>query len=154
LLAADVVLGIIPFVPLVVGPAARAAKLANRADDAIDAMRAANRTHDYANIIDKAWDVTKPIHNGRRGSPAHVNRIREAEERLSAKGWKRVAGGAGKERRLGRRYPDLVMRKGDRTIALQVGRVTQAGQPIARERRAIEDLRRLDAFDNVFYLRY
>jgi hypothetical protein len=54
----------------------------------------------------------------------------------------------------GRRYPDLVMEREGRTIAVQVGRATQAGQPVARERRAIADLRALGEFDHVFFISY
>ncbi|MFI6680466.1 hypothetical protein [Kribbella sp. NPDC050470] len=91
---------------------------------------------------------------GRRGSPAHVDRIDEAETRLAARGWTTVAGGSLPERMYGSRFPDLVMQRGESTIAIQVGRATRRGLPIARERRAIADLRRTGAFDHVFFLKY
>ena len=93
---------------------------------------------------------------GRPGKPAHRARISQAEQRLKAKGWDTTAGGWSlKERKFGNRFPDLVMEKGGRKIAVQVGLATKKGRiPIARERRAISDLRALDDFDHVFFLEY
>jgi uncharacterized protein RhaS with RHS repeats len=106
-----------------------------------------------ANWIDP-WGLC-PNPWGRRGSPAHKARIAEAEKRLSDKGWRTKSGGASmKERRHGSRYPDLVMEKGGKQIAVQVGRTTKGGRPVARERAAMRDLRNTGEFDHVFFLRY
>lgn len=91
---------------------------------------------------------------GKRGSPNHVARVDEAETRLVGDGWSTFAGGSLRERKYGSRYPDLVMNRGDQWIAVQVGRTTKGGIPVARERRAMDDLRSTGAFDHVFFLRY
>jgi RHS repeat-associated protein len=84
---------------------------------------------------------------GRRGSPAHQARIGQAEERLNARGFETASGGSLPERAVnvggGRlRFPDLVVRNAEgKTVAVQVGRATRSGRPVARERRALEDLR-------------
>jgi hypothetical protein len=39
-------------------------------------------------------------------------------------------------------------------IAFQVGRTTNAGLPVARERRALADLRGTGEFEHVFFLGY
>ncbi len=61
----------------------------------------------------------------------------------------------------GNRFPDLVMEKNGRRIAVQVGKRTNAGRvPIARERRALKDLRQFtdpvdgSSFDHVFFVEY
>jgi len=91
---------------------------------------------------------------GSRGSPAHRGRIGEAEQRLQAKGWKTVAGGSRPEQKYGNRFPDLVMEKDGKQIAVQVGRTTQGGLPVSRERRAASDLRGSGQFSHVFVLGY
>ena len=91
---------------------------------------------------------------GRRGSPAHQSRIVEVRQKLEGRGWETTSGGGGPEIKVGNRYPDLTMRKGDKRIVIQVGRATKSGQPIDRERRAIRDLRNSGEFNHVFFLRY
>jgi hypothetical protein len=97
---------------------------------------------------------------GRRGSPAHVAKIGQAEEALRLRGFSTVSGGSKAERAVdvggGRiRFPDLVMSNADgKTIAVQVGRRTIGGQPVAREARAMVDLRGTGNFDHVFFLEY
>jgi RHS repeat-associated protein len=91
---------------------------------------------------------------GRLGSPAHRARIFQARDRLLAKGAKLVSGGGTPEAKYGGRYPDLVVEWQGQRIAIQVGRVTRGGQPVARERYAITDLRALPDFSHVFYLGY
>lgn len=39
-------------------------------------------------------------------------------------------------------------------IAIQVGRATRGGRPVARERRAMADLQATGKFDHVFFLEY
>ncbi len=90
---------------------------------------------------------------GRRGGPAHTARILQAERRLNAKGWSTVSGGSLAEVKYGSRFPDLVLQKGNRQIAVQVGQATKRSRvPIARERSAIADLRALGDFDHVFFI--
>ena len=74
--------------------------------------------------------VTNPW--GRRGGPAHRERISQAEQRFIDKGWKTVSGGSKSEARVymsdgSYRYPDLVMQKGSTKIALNVGTTTAGG---------------------------
>ena len=54
----------------------------------------------------------------------------------------------------GRRFPDLVFERGGERIAIQIGRVTKKGLPVARERRAMSDLWSTGDFDQVFYVLY
>uniref|UniRef100_UPI00201B3360 hypothetical protein n=1 Tax=Shewanella sp. 8A TaxID=2943323 RepID=UPI00201B3360 len=76
------------------------------------------------------------------------------EKRLGDKGWKTISGGSLPEEKVGNRYPDLVMKKGDDQIAVQVGRGTRGGIPVIRERRAMDDLRKTGEFSHVFFVRY
>jgi hypothetical protein len=98
---------------------------------------------------------------GRRGSPAHVAKINEAEAMLNARGWQTVAGGSRPEMRIGNRFPDLIVERNGQRIAVQVGKRTRAGLPIARERRALADLRaamdpttKLPEFIHAFFVQY
>jgi RHS repeat-associated protein len=102
-----------------------------------------------------------PNPNGRPGCPEHRGVIRTTQEYLEDTGWKRVSGGTGPERGVrlpwnGRlRFPDLVMRDAaGRTIAINVGRVTAAAIPVARELRAIADLINASVFDEVTFVPY
>jgi hypothetical protein len=96
---------------------------------------------------------------GRRGSPAHVKRIAEAETRLARRGWTTISGGSLAERRVlipgtGRyRYADLVMGRNGRQIAIQVGKATRNG-PIAREAQALRDLRSTGLFSRIHFIAY
>jgi hypothetical protein len=54
----------------------------------------------------------------------------------------------------GKRLPDLVMERNGKLIAIQVGRTTKSGIPIARERRALDDLRATGEFDHVWFVKY
>jgi len=105
---------------------------------------------------DVVSDAAKKVPNpwGRRGSPAHTDKVLEAEKRLGDKGWKTISGGSLPEEKVGNRYPDLVMKKGDDQIAVQVGRGTRGGIPVIRERRAMDDLRKTGEFSHVFFVRY
>ncbi|MBA3877975.1 MAG: hypothetical protein C0498_13840, partial [Anaerolinea sp.] len=96
---------------------------------------------------------------GRRGSPMHQAKIAEVEARLEGKGWQTVSGGSRPEAAVrapggGVRYPDLVVRKGTKAVAIQVGRTTRTGVPVARERTALVALRATKAFDRVLFVRY
>jgi hypothetical protein len=78
---------------------------------------------------------------GRRGSPAHRAKILSVEQRLIDKGYVRVTGGSGAEKKLGNRFPDLLMEKNGKRVVVQVGKLNKDGTPIARERAALKDLR-------------
>jgi ribosomal protein L31 len=100
---------------------------------------------------------------GRRGCPAHVAKILQAESRLTGSGiWKTIAGGSLKERLFGRRFPDLVIENAaGQKIAIQVGKRNLFNRlPISRESRALQYLRGLrDAngnrvFEHVFFIEY
>jgi hypothetical protein len=81
-------------------------------------------------------------------------RVAEVESRFLERGWTTIAGGMLPERRFGRRLPDLVMEREGSLIAFQVGRTTKSGIPVARDRRALDDLRALGQFQHVFFLGY
>ena len=91
---------------------------------------------------------------GKKGQPAHQRRILQIESRLNQHGWQTVSGGSLPEQKFGNRFPDLVMQKGQKTIAIQVGKTTKHGRPVIRERRAINDLKATAQFEHVFFLRY
>jgi RHS repeat-associated protein len=97
---------------------------------------------------------------GKRGGPAHTGKIAQVEQRRMNAGWGTEWGGrylAEKGVRVpgGRlRFPDIIMRKGGQRIAIQVGRVTKGGRPIARERRALADLRASGHFTKVIFIPY
>lgn len=99
-----------------------------------------------------------PNPHGRPGSPAHRRPIAAIEQRLERRGWQTVSGGSRPERAVmtshGRRFPDLVMQRGGQRIAVQSGRSTVAGRPVARERGTLSLLRQSGRFSHVFYLRY
>jgi RHS repeat-associated protein len=93
---------------------------------------------------------------GRPGSPAHQLEGARAADRLEMKGWRATSGrGAGlPERKYGKRYPDLVLERDIDRIAIQVGRLLRNGQPVARERAALADLRASGYFRHVFFISY
>jgi len=91
---------------------------------------------------------------GRRGSPAHRQKICEVENRLAKRGWITRSGGRLPEMKFGNRFPDLVMTKGEKQIAIQVGRAAPMYGPISREWQAIQDLRRMEEFNHVFFIGY
>ncbi|MFA7486382.1 MAG: RHS repeat-associated core domain-containing protein, partial [Phycisphaerae bacterium] len=104
-----------------------------------------------------AKNVTNPW--GRRGSPAHRDKISQVETRFNDKGWKTVSGGSQPEARVymsdgSYRYPDLVMEKGGKTIAINVGKLTKAGLPISREASALTDLRSTGELMHAFFVSY
>jgi hypothetical protein len=70
-----------------------------------------------------------------------------------------VSGGSAEERAVylsnGRwRFPDLVLEKEGLRIAVQVGRTTGGGLPVAREVRAMIDLIDASVFDDVIFVPY
>jgi hypothetical protein len=100
---------------------------------------------------------------GRRGSPAHQARVQQAEGRFVRPGgdWVTNSGGSRPEVRTnlpdgGYRYADLVLenQRTGQVIAFQVCRATQRGLPVARERRALQEMRGSGSFDHVFFLQY
>jgi hypothetical protein len=102
---------------------------------------------------------------GRRGGVAHRARVADIQRKLKLKHWKLTSGGSLDEnivemywRKLGR-YPDLTFKKGNKIIAVQIGRrekIIRPGfryrLPVARERAAIEDLIWSEEFDAVYFI--
>jgi hypothetical protein len=97
---------------------------------------------------------------GRLGGPLHRTRVAEAAQKLAKNGWTRIPrkplGDQGFTMLNGRlRFPDLVMQRNGEMIAIQVGKRTLRTQrPIARELRALSDLRDSGVFKHVFFLGY
>jgi RHS repeat-associated protein len=98
---------------------------------------------------------------GRLGCLEHREVVKTLQQYLEDIGWKWQSGGELGERGIrlpwnGRlRFPDLVMQDGaGRTIAINVGRVTRAGIPVARELRAVADLINASVFDDVTFVPY
>ena len=79
---------------------------------------------------------------GRTGSPAHSGLVSRVADYLSRWGYsvtveKYFPTPSGEKTG---RYADIYAQKGSTTFIVQVGRITGSGIPVARERRAIEDL--------------
>jgi|GEM_PF-2015407 len=122
-------------------------------------------------VGDRRWDFSVWAHNacpspnGKRGNLPHQDRVKEAQDALNGlAGWEHVAGGTLAEEAVkvggGRiRFPDLIFEKiVDGTplrIAVQVGKATTRDpRAIAREMRALMDLRKAKKFCHVFFLKY
>jgi hypothetical protein len=123
--------------------------------------RASHTACEIIETTEEVAPIVKRIPNpgGRRGSEAHREVVASAEAYFRAKGWTVVSGGSEAERAIkvagGKtRYADLVLEKNGKTLAIQVGRVTTKGQPVAREIRALKDIRGAGAYDHVHYLPY
>lgn len=119
------------------------------------------RVGDIGTLVHNAY---VPSPNGSRGSLAHQQMIDNVEARLTnSNKWQTVAGGSMRERMYGNRRPDLVLEDGlGGRIAVQVGRRNSGNLlPVARERRALNDLNNLidpqtgnKMFDHVFFVEY
>jgi len=88
-----------------------------------------------------------PNPGGRLGGPAHRATVDAAATELEQSGAKVIAGGGRLPEQAvqvagGRiRFPDITaMRPDGSLVYLNVGRVTKAGAPVAREARALQDL--------------
>jgi RHS repeat-associated protein len=120
-------------------------------------------------IASKAKDIMKglrgkappkrvPNPDGRRGGPRHRGTVDEIETRFRDKDWTTASGGSRPEAAVDMpdgtvRFPDLVMEKGTKAIAFQVGDTTQGGLPVWRERPALAALRACGEFAHVFFIR-
>jgi hypothetical protein len=56
--------------------------------------------------------------------------------------------------KFGNRFPDLVMTKGEKQIAIEVGRAAPMCGPISREWQATQDLRMMEEFNHAFFIGY
>jgi len=91
-----------------------------------------------------------PSPNGRRGGPEHQRVVKERIEELQARGHTHTHGGSEPEEFIkaqngARRHrsPDITMTAPDgSTYRANVGRATKSGKPVARERRALDDIER------------
>jgi RHS repeat-associated protein len=89
-----------------------------------------------------------PNPHGSRGGPAHRETINQRVRDLEGEGYEHLAGGDLREEYIripggGGRRPDITMRAPDGTMYREnVGRTTATGAPVARERRALDDLER------------
>lgn len=91
---------------------------------------------------------------GRKGGPAHQNKIHEIGDNLETQGYTvtyeykvNTPGGVKNTR-----YVDIYATDGTNTIAVQVGRNTSGGIPVSRERKALQDL--LKAGIDAFFIAY
>jgi hypothetical protein len=109
-----------------------------------------------------------PSSPGSRGGVTHQETIAGAQEALEAEGWKPAAGGfdliSGRRRpemlieqtgsmTRGRR-PDLIMTRGREVMAVNVGLENAGGTPVAREGKALQDLRASGRFSRVEWVPY
>jgi len=102
--------------------------------------------------------VKKAVPNpyGKRGGPAHVGKVDQVENYFTkTANWRHIAGGTKKEQKFGNRFPDLIFQRPDGSlVAFQIGRATTRGLPIAREARALADLRATGRFAAVVFVEY
>ncbi len=110
----------------------------NRSDNVVDAVRA----------TDTAADANKLVPNpyGKKGGPAHQAKVDDVvasiEGRaLTAQKEVRIDTPGGSKQK---RYANVVARDANGKIVEihQVGKQTKGGQPVSRERRAIDDIER------------
>ncbi len=80
--------------------------------------------------------------NGRKGGDAHQNTIKKETQKLEAAGYKTHTENMVNtpDGYKNKRFTDIMGTKGNREIHVQVGKATKSGMPVARERRALEDL--------------
>ena len=92
--------------------------------------------------------------NGKKGGAAHQNTIKKETQKLESAGYKthtenmvNTPGGY-----KSKRFTDIMGKKGNKEIHIQVGKATKSGMPVARERRALEDL--FNAGKDVIFVPY
>ena len=130
----------IAFPPARLAKLAKLARLAKGADNVADTANTARRAN---NAVKKA-----PNPHGSRGGPEHRKKIGERIRELEREGHKHVGGGSKKEKVVKTphgcktcRRPDITTRTPDGDIYREnVGRSTKGGGPVARERRALDDI--------------
>jgi hypothetical protein len=89
-----------------------------------------------------------PNPHGSRGGPAHQEAVKRRIKELEAEGHEHLAGGSKLEEVIetrggskSSRRPDITTRAPDGSIYREnVGRSTAKGEPVARERRALDDV--------------
>ncbi|CAH0336531.1 hypothetical protein FVB9288_02237 [Flavobacterium sp. CECT 9288] len=91
---------------------------------------------------EKSSEKKVPNPNGKNGGQKHQEKINEYGKKLEQKGYEVT-----KERRVNTegghkntRYTDITAKKDGKTLNVQVGKQNKNGTPVARERRAIEDI--------------
>jgi hypothetical protein len=89
------------------------------------------------------------VRGGRLGGAVHRARVAQVADELADAGLRITAGGGRLPERAvqvggGRiRFPDIIAEAADASrVFVNVGKVTKTGEPVAREVRALEDLRR------------
>lgn len=130
----DVVAAATPFVPAVAGRLVDAGQTANKL---VDAGQATNKATDAARAV--------PNPHGRVGGPAHQGKVQEVAAGVEGRGLEasrelKVSTPGGEK---GTRYVDVAGKNpqtGEVVEMHQVGRQTGSGQPVARERRAMDDI--------------
>jgi RHS repeat-associated protein len=98
---------------------------------------------------DEGRKSSSPNPHGSRGSPEHQEKVQERIKDLVADGHTHVAGGDKTEETVDTpgghketRRPDITtVRPDGETHREQVGRATKSGEPVAREKRALDDIR-------------
>jgi RHS repeat-associated protein len=108
------------------------------------------RAERMANLVDPPPTVKVPNRWGSRGSPAHREVIEQRIEELRKAGHELKGGGPLPEEVVptpggakSMRRPDITTQTPDgSTHRENVGRTTKAGEPVARERRALDDIER------------
>ncbi len=148
---------LIPYVPAGLNKVDDVAKVLSKSDEAVDAAKAGGNAADAAKGGEKAADAGKaagggkkiPNPDGSRGGQAHQQKIQERIDQLKKEGHEHVAGGRGKKEEVmmtpgghkESRRPDITTRKPDGSVHREnVGKARQDGEPVARDRRARDDI--------------
>jgi hypothetical protein len=109
-----------------------------------DSPKAADTTDDGDQTTNKG-----PNPGGSRGGPKHRAKVAERAQELADEGWDIIAGGGGAERTIPtpnghkpNRRPDITARNPQtgEIYNENIGRSLKTGEPVARERRALDDI--------------
>ena len=94
---------------------------------------------------------------GRHGGFEHRRKVAERAKQLEAEGYEMTGGGGRLPERAvitpegKRRYPDISAKEpAGRPYYENIGRTTKSGEPVARERKALDDIRRSSGAESGF----
>ena len=109
-----------------------------------------SKTKKVAKAVDKVDDVKKvPNPNGKKGGPDHQNKMKEVEEQMKEEGFDQIDNEVMVKTPEGEKSKRFIDVQGTNTSTgevkrVQVGKQNQNGTPVARERRAIDDIEKAD----------
>ena len=91
---------------------------------------------------------------GRKGGPAHQKKIADLYDYYRSQGYtvETEQMGLTPGGHKSKRFAELMITKDNKETYIQVGRATKGGLPVARERRALQDI--MNAGKRVFFFAY